>query len=284
MTRPRPVVCLDLDRTIIYSAAALRLDAARTSGPALCCVETYDGAPSSFMTERAATTLVRLAEVAHVVPVTTRTRAQLARVRLPGPPPGVAVAGNGGHLLVDGEPDPRWAALVRSRLAGVAPLAEVTARIGPGGGFLRSVRAADGLFVYAVVDRAALPAGWVEDLAGWCEPRGWRVSLQGRKVYAVPHPLTKSAAAAEVRARCGGGPLFAAGDSLLDADLLEHADAAIRPAHGELAAAGWTLPHVAVTTRHGGAAGEQVLAAALAWASAACAPDPSLFTRTTTGA
>ena len=85
------------------------------------------------------------------------------------------------------------------------------------------------------------------------------MSLQGRKVYAVPEPLTKSAAAREVLRRCGGGMLLAAGDSLLDADLLEAADAAIRPAHGELADTGWIRPHVAVTAARGGWAGAEIL-------------------------
>ncbi len=85
------------------------------------------------------------------------------------------------------------------------------------------------------------------------------MSLQGRKVYAVPRPLTKSAAAAEVLARVGGGPLLAAGDSLLDADLLAAADAAIRPAHGELADVGFTRSHLAVTRATGVLAGAELL-------------------------
>ncbi|GAY11678.1 hypothetical protein TOK_0061 [Pseudonocardia sp. N23] len=253
-------MCLDLDRTVIYSAAALALDGPDELAPRLLCVEVYRAAPLSFMTERAAQVYGRLTGEAHVVPTTTRTRAQLGRVRLPGPPAPFAVAANGGHLLVDGVPDPGWAALVRRRLADVAPIAEVRTHLDQvAGPFVRTLRDADELFAYAVVDRDALPAGWVDDLAGWCAPRGWRVSLQGRKVYAVPVPLTKSAAAQEVRARCGGGTLFAAGDSLLDTDLLETADVAVRPAHGELADTGWRRPHLTVTTTRGVAAGEELL-------------------------
>jgi hypothetical protein len=92
------------------------------------------------------------------------------------------------------------------------------------------------------------------------------VSLQGRKVYAVPAGLTKSAAATEVVARCGGGPLLAAGDSLLDADLLDAADAAIRPAHGELAGTGFVRRHLAVTAATGVAAGEELLGRLHEWA------------------
>ena len=254
------VVCLDLDRTTIYSAAALDLRGPDHEAPRLLCVEVYKGAPLSFLTEAAAGTLRELQDVATVVPTTTRIPAQLARVHLPGPPARYAIASNGGHLLVNGVADPEWDAAVRERLTGCAPLAEVHAHLrARGGPFVLTLREASDLFAYAVVDRAALPDDWVDELAAWCAPRGWTVSLQGRKVYAVPAGLTKSAAAAEVVARCGGGPLLAAGDSLLDADLLEAAGAAIRPAHGELADSGFTRAHLAVTTATGVAAGEELL-------------------------
>jgi hypothetical protein len=260
VTALRPVACLDLDRTVIYSAAALDLRTPDHEAPRLLCVEVHKGAPLSFLTEAAAATLRELQDAATVVPTTTRTPAQLARVRLPGPPPRYAIASNGGHLLVDGVADPAWDAVVRARVAACAPLAEVYAHVqARSGTFVLSLREASGLFAYAVVERAALPAGWVDELADWCARRGWTVSLQGRKVYAVPAGLTKSAAATEVVARCGGGPLLAAGDSLLDADLLDAADAAIRPAHGELAATGFTRPHVAVTAATGVAAGAELL-------------------------
>jgi hypothetical protein len=250
------IICVDLDRTLIYSANALDLGA---ESPRLLCVEIYRGAPLSYMTEMAAELLRTL--TAHVVPTTTRTPEQLARVRLPGRPSRYAIASNGGHLLVDGVPDPAWTARVTARLAGCAPLAEVDAHLRAAAGpFVTALRVASDLFVYAVVDRATLPAGWVEALAAWYAPRGWAVSLQGRKVYAVPRPLTKAAAAIEVRERLGGGPLLAAGDSLLDADLLEVADAAIRPAHGELAEAGFTRDHLTVTDTTGVRAGEEMLA------------------------
>lgn len=264
------VVCLDLDRTVIYSAAALDLRMPDAEAPRLLCVEIYRGAPLSFLTEAAVDTLHALRDVATVVPTTTRTPEQLARVQLPGPPARFAIAANGGQLLVDGVPDPDWAATVRQRLDGCAPLAEVEAELrARGGTFVLNLRTASELFAYAVVDRAALPEGWVAELGTWCAPRGWTVSLQGRKVYAVPRPLTKSAAAAEVLARVGGGPLLAAGDSLLDADLLAAADAAIRPAHGELADADFRPDGLAVTRATGVLAGEELLVWLLDRAAAA---------------
>ncbi|MDN5933930.1 MAG: hypothetical protein L0I24_23140, partial [Pseudonocardia sp.] len=55
------VACLDLDRTVIYSAAALNLRMPDHEAPRLLCVEVYKGAPLSFMTEPGAASLDELA-------------------------------------------------------------------------------------------------------------------------------------------------------------------------------------------------------------------------------
>ncbi|WP_433139022.1 HAD family hydrolase [Actinomadura nitritigenes] len=254
------LVCSDLDRTLIYSQAAFALDGPDEAMPRLVCVEFYQGAPLSYMTEAAARTLETLAASAVFVPTTTRTPEQYRRVHLLEKPPAYAICANGGHLLVDGEDDPSWSASVRARIAdGCAPLAEIQDRlVRTGGEFVLKRRTASDLFAYTVVDRASLPPGWVDDLAGWCAERGWRTSLQGRKVYCLPACLTKAAAAAEVARRTGASAMLAAGDSLLDAELLEAARASIRPAHGELHDAGWTSPATAVTASRGVAAGQEI--------------------------
>lgn len=260
------VIASDLDRTLIYSPAALDLAVPDADAPRLLCVEVYEGKPLSFMTETAAALLADLAGRAHFVPVTTRTREQYRRVQLPGPTPRYAICANGGHLLVDGEADAGWRARVdRELAAGSAPLAEVRAHLERAAdpAWLRKLRTAEDLFAYLVVERAAVPEEWLKELGEWAEGRGWSVSAQGRKIYAVPRPLTKSAALAEVLRRVGGpaagGDVLAAGDSLLDTDLLLAADRAWRPGHGELAARGWTAPHVTALGERGVAAGELIL-------------------------
>lgn len=258
--RPKTVVCADLDRTLIYSANALGLSGADAELPRLLCVELYQGRPLSYVTEEAAAGLELLAARATLVPTTTRTPEQYARVHLLAKPPAYAICANGGHLVVDGVCDPDWAASVRARVAGCAELAEVFAHLSrAGAGIPAKLRTAADLFCYAVVERAELPAGWVADLAGWCAERGWTTSLQGRKVYCLPRPLTKAAAAAEVARRAGADVLLAAGDSLLDTELLEVADEAIRPPHGELAETGWRRDGTSVSRSAGVAAGEEIV-------------------------
>ncbi|SCF66609.1 HAD family hydrolase [Streptomyces sp. Ncost-T10-10d] len=259
---PVALVASDLDRTLIYSTAALQLPMPDAEAPRLLCVEVYEHKPLSYMTETAATLLDELARTTVFVPTTTRTREQYGRIHLPGPAPRFAICANGGHLLVDGESDPDWQTQVSRRLADeCASLAEVRAHLlaAADPAWLLKERVAEDLFAYLVVERALLPEGWVKELGEWAETRGWTVSLQGRKIYAVPGPLTKSAAMSEVARRTGATLTLAAGDSLLDADLLLSADRAWRPAHGELADTGWSAPHVDVTAEHGVAAGEEIL-------------------------
>jgi hypothetical protein len=256
------LVASDLDRTLIYSAAALGLTMPDARAPRLLCVEVYESRPLSYMTETAAALLTGLGDTAVFVPTTTRTREQYRRISLPGPPPEYAICANGGHLLVNGVADPDWHARVTARLADeCAPLKEIDDHLMSAADpvWVRKQRIAEDLFAYLVVERDLLPGEWVEELAAWAGERGWTVSLQGRKIYVVPGPLTKSAAVREVARRTGAGLTLAAGDSLLDADLLLAADRGWRPGHGELADSGWTAPAIEALPERGVLAGERIL-------------------------
>lgn len=256
------MVASDLDRTLIYSANSMALTASDRLAPRMVVAEVYDAAPLSFMTRAAEELLEGIVQRSVFVPVTTRTRAQFSRVRLPGSGRGFAVTTNGAVLLHDGEPDPEWARHIqRSVRAGCVPLAEVlerlTGSLAPPG--ILRVRTAEDLFAYSIVDRQELPDPALEELAAWCLERGWTTSLQGRKLYCVPAPITKEAAVAEVRRRSGAELLVAAGDSRLDAGLLELADIAIRPAHGELHTDTFARANLTVTSASGILAGEEIL-------------------------
>jgi hypothetical protein len=266
------LIACDLDQTLIYSRRAFRLPAGEPE-PEVVVVEYLDGRPLSHLTRRAVEGLRELASRVPIVPVTTRTQAQYERVHL-GFTPAYAIAANGGHLFVDGVADAGWSERVRERLAAAgSPLLEVLARAraiaeqseADGSGWVRTVRDADGLFVYLVAtERTAIPD--LTELEAELGLAGWTVSVQGRKVYLVPQALTKEAALAEVKRRTGADRLAAAGDSLLDLGMLAMADVAIRPAHGELheqgidhvVRAGRAVP-LLVTRRPGVLGGEEVV-------------------------
>ncbi len=255
------VVAADLDRTLIYSAASIGV-AVGTRDPELMCVELLDGRPQSFMTATAHALLADLRRTAVLVPTTTRTPAQYGRIDLPGGPAQFAVVSNGGHILMNGAPDLQWRAQVESRIAtSRATLGQVVEHVDAvaSGPWVRSRRIADDLFCYLVVDVAAMPRHFLGALTGWCRERGWVVSMQGRKIYALPAGLTKEAALTEVLRRVDGIRLLAAGDGALDAGMLGMADDGIRPAHGELYETGWQAPRVRVTANIGVLAGEEII-------------------------
>lgn len=259
---PAPIVALDLDRTLIYSARGFD----QPHLPPLSEVEYFQGSLMSRMTTRSWELLHELMDEATVVPVTTRTRAQYERIKLPAVPR-FALCSNGGILLCDGVPDPDWSVWVSDQLAESAPLdaaTDVFNRTQPAE-WIKVVNRAEEMFVYLVAhDRRDIPEGWVEESAALLEPLGWNVSEQGRKVYAMPNHLSKGASLARLRdvisdSSSGTPRLYASGDSLLDASMLTVADRSIRPAHGELHEQRWEHPRVAVTKSEGPLAGEEII-------------------------
>jgi hydroxymethylpyrimidine pyrophosphatase-like HAD family hydrolase len=256
------MVACDLDRTLIYSASAFWLETEDTDAPPIVVSELFRGVPLSFMTREAERMLRELAAATPFVPVTTRTVAQYQRVQLPSAVPGYAVTSNGGVILTDGTPDEDWRQSVAGRLtAEAAPLAEIEVLLSDpaASAWILRVNNAEDLFLYAIVDRAEMPADWAAQLQADCAALGWTVSVQGRKLYCVPKPVTKSAALAEVQRRLGAETLIAAGDSLLDQPMLEMATIAFRPAHGELDEVGYTAANLTVTTTRGILAGEDLV-------------------------
>lgn len=263
----RPLVCVDIDRTVSFSRAA-------GAGPdvdGLVVVEMYQGAPYSFCTPVAAQQLTALCDIADVVPVTTRTAEQFARINLPGGPCRYALVANGARLLVDGAPDAQWSTHTAALLRACAPLAQVwehVQRSAPAS--VKVLKCVEDLFCYAVLyrDRVADAVAWVADMAAWAAERGWVMSQQGRKVYWLPGPLSKGTSARRLAEQLGSSTLLAAGDSRLDAPLLAAADAAVVVAGGELAADGFSGVTMRTTACAGPAGGEQAVTWLLEWAHA----------------
>jgi hypothetical protein len=268
VTRP-VMVTTDLDRTLIFSPRAT----AQLGGalPRLV-VEVLEG---RVISEMADVVRDRLAELARlpaaelvIVPTTTRTARQVQRIDLPFVPR-FLIASSGGVVLENGRVDQDWAEATADRLRECAPAAEVRAVLDglvADGTVLRAYTA-DDQFCYAIVDPERFTPEHVEELTASLVPRSWRVAHQGAKVYVLPDALHKAHAIAHVRDRLadelGAVPtLLAAGDTWLDAEMLELADRGWVPAGSEIAHAGpppW--PHVTVTDAPGHAGAGQIVAA-----------------------
>jgi hypothetical protein len=262
------VVGTDLDRTLIFSASAAGRSVPSVPRPdeGLVCVEHYNGTPLSYMTARAHAWAREALETGLVVPVTTRTLDQYRRIALPGPAT-FAVCLNGARVLHRGEVLGEWSDQVARAVSGRSdPLEVVEAEIiraSTSGGdlapWIKSIRNASGVFCYVVCHRDGQPDGWLEALRARMGRHGWVLSVQGRKVYAVPAPLTKESALAYVAELAGAPSWAAAGDSLLDAGMVLGGDEGRVPRGSELHVSGLAEgQHVRLTDGVGLAAGEEI--------------------------
>ncbi len=95
-------------------------------------------------------------------------------------------------------------------------------------------RVADELFSYCVVEIDKIPHDELASFEEWLGENNWNLSLQGRKLYFVPKCICKGAAIDYIKEKEGHEFMTAAGDSLLDLPMLEMADHALCPPHGEL--------------------------------------------------
>lgn len=248
----------DLDRTLIYSPQFLQNYSGQT-----VAVET--GKYYSYMTKPAAGLLQDIARQAVFVPCTTRTIEQYQRIQWlqKQVTPPYVVLSNGANILLDGVPDIEHRAYIARALQTDCLAGEEMLKAFhqiSGGGWVQSMRQADGVFYYCIIDRDKAPLRQLRTFGAWAAEQQWSVSMQGRKLYLVPKIINKWQALKRIVEMTGEKQIIGAGDSWLDMPLLEAADYAILPAHGELyeqlgsRQAGWHI-----TNASGLAAGEEIL-------------------------
>lgn len=227
----------DLDRTLIYSRRSF---GPLENLPPICLIEKIGEKEVSFMTETAINQLEKLMQQLCFIPVTTRTVDQYRRISLFQKRliPRFAVVSNGGYVLIDGIADQAWTRSVQQRVKhDCSPFEDILSRfreLHPNS-FLRSpLRFMDDLFYTYRVDPEKLPWDELLSFEQWLKKEGWKLSVQGRKMYLIPKIVNKWSGLAYVREQLGEKLTIAAGDSLLDLDLLLRADYAIAPRHGEI--------------------------------------------------
>lgn len=224
----------DLDGTLIYSKRLIPpgLDE-------LICVEIYKEEPLSFLMPKALSLLKKIAEHLLFIPTTTRTRAQYQRIHLFYEEiiPKYAIVDNGGIILEKNRVDYDWDKSIQEGLkCGLAKedVAKAFREISHSSWVTKSGCGDRDLFYYFLINRELLPVKEVEQFADWLNTRNWQLSIQGRKLYLVPTCIDKRNAVAYLKEKEGIKHVLAAGDSLLDLNLLNYADTSIAPSHGEL--------------------------------------------------
>ena len=254
----------DLDQTLIYSKRFIP----KGESVEIHAVESKKLKPMSYMTKVAIESLKQLTCEVMFIPVTTRTIEQYKRIFLltEDIKPKYAIVSNGGNLLVRGQVDTLWKNILDKKLREEClGMEEVHQRFQEihSDEWVIDHRKADGMFSYCIVDRSKVPFDEIEDFKEWLNENNWSVSLQGRKLYFVPQCICKGAAISHIKEREGYQTMAAAGDSLLDLPMLEMADYALCPPHGELnrfiTGGGQVQGEIQITKKEGIFASEEII-------------------------
>lgn len=227
----------DLDQTLIYSH---KKPISKEIDEQIRPVERLDDRFISYMTQNALKALKEIAQRILFVPVTTRTKLQYQRINFLGYDitHQYAVTSNGGTIFSQGVEDKEWSQLVlegKNKCLEAQELIEKFEEIAhPSWVIKDSGKLADDLFYYCIIDREKIPVTELAAFRIWASKKNWELSVQGRKLYLVPQNVNKKAAIQYIQEKEGISRVIAAGDSLLDLDMLKVADLALAPAHGEL--------------------------------------------------
>lgn len=226
----------DLDRTLIYSNRALA-HLHNNQEMNVRPVEFIDHQPITFISEQCLYLLKQLSRELLFVPVTTRSIEQYKRIHIfqQELPVQYAVTTNGANIFYKNQPLHDWnLKLIENLKTEAAAIPELLDTLSP---FLKEIngrlKIVEDLFVYLILEQTielSLKSALFEAVS----PLGWKVSLQGRKLYFMPNLISKGNAVQYIAEREGIQPQFGAGDSLFDDDFLQICSHRFVPAHGEL--------------------------------------------------
>ncbi|MCM3030583.1 HAD family hydrolase [Niallia sp. MER 6] len=249
----------DLDRTLIYSERALS-EMGTPLNESMVPVERLKGNYISYMKIDALRKLKELASQLQFVPVTTRTYEQYKRIFIfeENIPITYSVTSNGANIHYKGEILSDWTKEVQVKLAEQCIEKEKLMELVNGQALPGSMKIADDLFFYYILEQQITSE--TKKLIGKIAlENGWKVSLQGRKLYFMPAPVCKGEAVKFIQKREGIKITAGAGDSLLDFPLLDACTHAWMPKHGELADEVRDANRYNLTNFSGADAGEEII-------------------------
>ncbi|TKG92288.1 hypothetical protein EYV94_18745 [Puteibacter caeruleilacunae] len=232
----------DLDQTLIYSEnfiARHYRSAVKIKSEQLKIIEYYQGKPLSYIHPGVIKLLQEFNSQHHFVPVTTRTEEQYRRIQFAdwNINPRYAITTNGAKVLIDGKPDLKWQHRINKLVQQSSPsIADIKVLLKDffSKDQVLKIREAEDVFIYCVLDMSQTSLAQINDLRKCFSKDDWRLSLQGRKLYFMPHFISKGDAIKYVCECLGESRYIAAGDSLLDLPLLVNAQKAYIPGHGEI--------------------------------------------------
>ncbi len=239
---------------------------------AVTAIEYKEDEAIGFMSHHSIELLKQFHEKHLFVPVTTRAIYQYERIVAfqQWIQPKYAITSNGGTILVDGKPDDLWGQLIHEKVASTSlpkeDLLQVFAEI-RNDQWVEKEHYIDELFYMFHVNRQYIPYQELNGFEKRINAIGWGMFLHGRKLYVLPIQLNKALAVAHLQNYVEYDLHVAAGDSLMDYDMLMQAAIGYSPMHGELFDKQGNDSKVTWLTKKGAASTEELLGHLLAMTS-----------------
>lgn len=221
------IFATDLDRTMIYSPKFLNNE----NKNLVTLVETLDGKDISYMSNFSLKKLEEINSILYVVPVTTRSIEQFKRINT-FKYCKYAITSNGGTILQNGEILEEWEQHILKIVDKQKnKMTEIMDFLSNQMYITREPCLVDGKFIFSKTDN-------IEECENILEKKLdkelWNYTIQSQKVYVIPKEITKSNAIKFLKEKLGEKDVIAAGDGKMDKDMLDIANIAILPKHGEL--------------------------------------------------
>lgn len=226
----------DLDQTLIYSEKHIDDCYKDKAFP----IEYKDDRIISYILHDTLQKLRDIKDKLIFIPTTTRTLEQYERIMAfkPDLSPTYAVVNHGGTVLINGIPDLKWEEKIRqainSQCESISFIKELFKREIASDSWVLDIRQVEELFFYCILDLDKTPNTMLQSFMGEVLKYNWQSCLHGRKLYFIPKPINKWNAIEYIKSMLPDQELAASGDSFMDFELLDMADYAILPSHGEI--------------------------------------------------
>lgn len=251
----------DLDRTIIYSEKMLNMYPIEGESVP---VEQKGDKSITFMSKNSVELLKEFNQKHLFVPVTTRALYQYERINIISKEisPKYSIVSNGGTILVDGKVDTGWNEYIRRKLSTTSlpkeDMLKAFSKIRHEEWVSRDFYIDEFFFMFHV-NKEHVPHTELASFEVELKKIGWRIFLHGHKLYVLPSNLDKAQAVARLKGYLDYDIHVAAGDSLMDYEMIAGANIGFSPKHGELFKLTPEAPRVNWLTRKGANSTEELL-------------------------
>lgn len=221
------IFATDLDKTIIYYKKYVNDEIMNK----VQLIETIDDRPVCYISKDAKSNLEKISNVINIIPTTTRSIDQFFNIKT-FEFCKYAIVSNGGTILCNRKKLPEWEKHINAILNEYREDFEQIIKLLEKSDIITSKPIIlDNIYIFSRVEDKEKSLKFLD---GIVDRKKWNYCIQGKKLYIIPKQITKSNALKFLKDKLNDNILIAAGDSLMDKDMLDIADIPIVPKHGEL--------------------------------------------------